>query len=94
MRSKSWLSIIAMAKSIIIRNLSRRTSADSGDVCVIAIGTKVSTKLPVSTACRVLLLRIGGLVVVFGASDGDFMVVSGRNGEGCIEVWVAIVLVI
>jgi hypothetical protein len=74
--SKSPLSITAMAKSIIIRNLSRRTSADSDEVCVIVIGkTKVFTKLPLGNAGRVLLLKVGGLVLVFCASDGNFMVV-------------------
>jgi hypothetical protein len=76
MGSKSLLSIIAMAKLRILRNLSRRTSADSGEVCVILIGrTKVSTKLPLGNAGRVLLLKISGLVLVFCASDGNFMVV-------------------
>jgi hypothetical protein len=76
MGSKSPLSIIAMAESIIIRNLSRRTSADSGEVCVIVTGrTKVSTKLPLSNACSVLLLKVGGLVLVFCASDENFMVI-------------------
>jgi hypothetical protein len=75
MGSKSLLSIIAMAKLRILRNLSRRTSADSGEVCVILIGrTKVSTKLPLGNAGR-MLFKISGLVLVFCASDGNFMVV-------------------
>jgi hypothetical protein len=78
MRSKSSLSISAMARLIILRTLSRRTSADSGEVCVTGIGrTEVSTTLPLNNACRMLLLDVkaGGLVLVFCASHGDFMVV-------------------
>jgi hypothetical protein len=74
--SKSPLSIIAMAASRIIRNLSLRTSADSGEVCDIVIGrTEASTTSRVFNACRVLLLKVVGLVMVFCASDGIFMVV-------------------
>jgi hypothetical protein len=72
MGSKSSLSFIAMARLIIIRTLSRRTSADTG------VGrTEVSATLPLDSACRMLLLELkaGGLVLVFCASDGDFMVV-------------------
>jgi hypothetical protein len=72
MGSKVPLSITAMADSRIMRNLSRRTSADTG------IGrTGVSTTLPLDKACRMLLLELkaGGLVLLFCASDGDFMVV-------------------
>jgi hypothetical protein len=61
-----------MADSRIIRNLSRRTSADTG------IGrTEVSTTLPPDSARRMLFLELKaiGLVLVFCASDGDFMVV-------------------
>jgi hypothetical protein len=77
MGSKSPLSIIAMAESRIVRNLSRRTSADSSEVCVTVIGrTEVSPASRVVNACRVLLLKVVGLVLlVFCASDGDFMVV-------------------
>jgi hypothetical protein len=72
MGSELQLSISALAESIIIRNLSRPASADTG------IGrTEVSTTFPLDTACRMLLLELkaGGLVQVFCASDGNFMVV-------------------
>jgi hypothetical protein len=80
MASKSSLSIIAMAELIIIRTLSRWTSADSGGVCVCVTGTggiEVPTTLPLNNACRMLLLVLkdGGLLLVFCASDEDFMVV-------------------
>jgi hypothetical protein len=78
MGSKSQLSsITAMAELRIVRNLSRRTPADSGELCVTAIGrTEVSSTLPLDNACRMLLLvlKVVGLVLLFGASDGDFMV--------------------
>jgi hypothetical protein len=65
-----------MAESIIIRTLSRWTSADSGEVCVTVIGrTEVFTALPLDNACRMLFLKVVGLQLVFCVSDGDFMVV-------------------
>jgi hypothetical protein len=67
-----------MAELTIKRNLSRRTPADSGEVCVTAIGrTDMSTTLPLDNACRMLLLvlKVVGLVLLFGTSDGDFMVI-------------------
>jgi hypothetical protein len=77
MGSKSSLSIIAMAESIIRRTLSRLTSADSGEVCVIVIGSREAfTTLPLDNAFRMLLLKLVGLVLVFCMSDGDFMVVD------------------
>jgi hypothetical protein len=80
MASKSSLSIIAMAELIIARDLSRWTSADSGEVCVCVTVTgriEVPTTLPLNNACRMLLLvlKAGGLVLVFCASAEDFMVV-------------------
>jgi hypothetical protein len=79
MGSKSSLSSSAMAESIIMRTLSRRTTADSGEVvCVNGIGrTEGSTTLPLDNACRMLLLVLKAvrLVLVSCASDGDFMVV-------------------
>jgi hypothetical protein len=60
-----------MAESMIIRTLSRRTSADSGEACVI---TKAFNTSPLVNASRMLLLKVVGLLV-FCASDGDFMVV-------------------
>jgi hypothetical protein len=80
MASTSSLSIIAMAELIIIRDLFRWTSADSGEVFVCVIGTgriDVPATLPLNNACRMLLLvlKAVGLVLVFCASDGDFMVV-------------------
>jgi hypothetical protein len=73
MGSKSPLSITAMADARTMRNLSRRTSADTGT----GGRTEVSTTLPLDNACRMLLLELkaGGLVLVFCASDGDFMAV-------------------
>ena len=73
MGSKSPLSISSMADARTMRNLSRRTSADTGT----GGRTEVSTTLPPDNACRMLLLELkaGGLVLVFWASDGDFMVV-------------------
>jgi hypothetical protein len=78
MGSKSPRSIIAMARSRITRTLSRRISADWSEVCVTGRRrAEVSTRLPLDNACRMLLLKVVGLVlVVFGASDGDFMVVD------------------
>jgi hypothetical protein len=77
MASRSSLLISAIAASRVIRNLLRRTSADSGEVCVIVIGrTEVSATLMLDNACRMLLLKGVGLVLVFCASDGDFMVVT------------------
>jgi hypothetical protein len=65
-------SISAMAESIIIRNLSRRTASDSGEVIVLVGRTEVSTTLLLdSAACWMLLLK----VMVFCACDGDFIVV-------------------
>jgi hypothetical protein len=80
MASTSSPSIIAMAELIIVRDLSRWTSADSGEACVCVAGTgriEVPTTLPLNNACRMLLLvfKAGGLVLVFCASTGDFMVV-------------------
>jgi hypothetical protein len=80
MTYKSSLSIIAMAELIIVRDLSRWTSADSGEVCVCVTGTgriEVPTTLPLNNACRMLLLvlKAGGFVPVFCASAEDFMVV-------------------
>jgi hypothetical protein len=65
MGSELQLSTSAMADARIIRNLSRRTFADTG------IGrTEVSTTLPLDNACRMLLLELKavGLVLVVCAS--------------------------
>jgi hypothetical protein len=79
--SKSSLSsITAMARLTIIRNLSRRASADWGEVCGTGIRrAEVSSTLRLDSAGRMLLLvgpKVVGLVLLFGASDGDFMVVT------------------
>jgi hypothetical protein len=70
-----------MAESRIIRNLMRRWTASDSEVFVIVIGeTGDSTALLLDNACRMLLLKVIGLVLVLCVCDGDFMVVVVDNG--------------
>jgi hypothetical protein len=72
----------AIAKSRISRNLTRRTASESGEevlaIVLVAWTEVVSTTLLLDdAACRMLLLKVVGLVgEVFWVSDGDFMVLS------------------
>jgi hypothetical protein len=82
MGSKSSLSITAMAKLRITRNLSRRIASDSGEeVSLVLVLVFTTTLLLDSAAIRMLLLKVVGLVrllseVFCALGDGDFMVIS------------------
>jgi hypothetical protein len=80
--SKSLLSITAMAKLRIPRNLSRRIASDSGEeVLLVLVLVFTTTLLLDSAAIRMLLLKVVlGLVrllseVFCALEDGDFIVI-------------------
>jgi hypothetical protein len=84
MKSKSSLSITASARSIVTRNLSRRTASDSGDEVLVIVLVLSTTLLLDKTACSMLLLKVVRLVkvlpeVFWVVSDGDFMVLCFRG---------------